>query len=93
MNPVSGEPSCAARRSGLLLDVALSVAGPLRIEGACKGRQGRVVTWLCKLGVRKDETLRAAFSSEGTYVDQHLWAIVGGLERARPGSFRNVRRG
>jgi RimJ/RimL family protein N-acetyltransferase len=33
-----------------------------------------------RLGARKEGTLGAAFTSKGTYVDQHLSAIVGGLE-------------
>jgi len=45
-----------------------------------------------RIGGRKAGTPRAAFVSDGTYADQHLWAIVGRLEWARPTSGGHVRR-
>jgi ribosomal-protein-alanine N-acetyltransferase len=76
----------------LMLDFSFHVVGVHRIEARATVDNQRSNMALRRLGARKEGTLRAAFISEGKYVDQHLWAIVSGLERARPGIFGNVRR-
>jgi ribosomal-protein-alanine N-acetyltransferase len=70
----------------LMLDFAFRVVGVHRIEARATVDNLRSNMALRRLGARKEGTLRAAFISEGKYVDQHLWAIVGGLEWPRPGS-------
>ena len=61
-------------------DLAFPVACPHRIEGRAALDNVRSNIALRRLGARKEGTLRAPFTSKGTYVDQHLSAIVGGLE-------------
>jgi hypothetical protein len=43
------------------------------------------------IGAANAGTPRSAFVSDRTYADQHLWAIVGRLEWARPKSGGHVR--
>jgi len=76
----------------LMLDFSFQVVGVHRIEARATVDNQRSNMALRRLGARKEGTLRAAFISEGKYVDQHLWAIVSGLERPRPGIFGDVRR-
>ena len=64
----------------LMLDFSFRVVGVHRIEARATVDNLRSNMALRRLGARKEGTLRAAFISEGKYVDQHLWAIVGGLE-------------
>jgi ribosomal-protein-alanine N-acetyltransferase len=76
----------------LMLDFAFHVVGVHRVEARATVDNLRSNMALHRLGARKEGTLRAAFISEGKYVDQHLWAIVGGLEWVRPKNLGKVRR-
>jgi ribosomal-protein-serine acetyltransferase len=68
----------------LLLDFAFHVVGVHRIEARARVDNLRSNMALRTLGARNEGTLRAAFICDGQFVDQHLWAIVGGLEWVRP---------
>jgi RimJ/RimL family protein N-acetyltransferase len=55
-----------------------------RIETRARVDNLRSNMALHTMGARHEGTLRAAFINDGHYVDQHLWAIVGGLDWVRP---------
>lgn len=76
----------------LICDFAFGVLGVHRIEARASIENLRGNAALRKIGARKEGRLRAAFLSEGRYVDQYLWSIVNGLDvvrrrecRTRPG--------
>jgi [ribosomal protein S5]-alanine N-acetyltransferase len=75
----------------LLLHFAFDVVGVHRIEVRATVDNPRSNMALRRLGARKEGTLRAAFVRDGKYIDQHLWAIVGGFERVRRVSVGNGR--
>jgi RimJ/RimL family protein N-acetyltransferase len=75
-----------------MLHSTFDVAVVYRIEQRATLENLRSNMALHRIGARKAGTRRAAFVSDGTYVDQNLWAIVGRLEWARPGSGGHVRR-
>jgi ribosomal-protein-alanine N-acetyltransferase len=62
--------------AGLLCDFAFRVLGVHRIEARASVRNARSNAALRKIGARKEGLLRAAFVSDGKYVNQNLWAIV-----------------
>ena len=81
--------------SGLFLEAArlvcgfaFDVIGVHRIEARASTENPRGNAALQKIGARKEGRLRAAFISDGRYVDQYLWAIVNEQHRSggRPGS-------
>lgn len=76
----------------LMLHFTFDVVGVHPIDGRATVDNQRSNMALLRLGARKEGMPRAACVCEGTYVDQHLWAIVGGLERVRPGSVGSVPR-
>jgi RimJ/RimL family protein N-acetyltransferase len=92
MDPAIWRTGLFSDAARLMLDFSFQVVGVHRIEARATVGNQRSNMALRRLGARKEGTLRAAFISEGKYVDQHLWAIVSGLERARPGIFGNARR-
>jgi ribosomal-protein-alanine N-acetyltransferase len=92
MDPAVWGTGLFSQAARLMLDFSFQIVGVHRIEARATVDNQRSNMALRRLGARKEGTLRAAFISEGKYVDQHLWAIVEGLERARPGSLGNVGR-
>jgi ribosomal-protein-alanine N-acetyltransferase len=64
----------------LLLDYAFCVIGVHRIEARAAVDNLRSNAALRKLNAQREGTLRAAFVCDGKLVDQHLWAIVQGLD-------------
>ena len=63
----------------LIRDFAFGVLGVHRIEARASIENPRGNAALRKMGARKEGRLRAAFLSDGRYVDQYLWSIVNGL--------------
>ena len=77
----------------LMCDFAFGVLVVHRIEARASVKNTRSNAALRKIGARKEGVLRAAFVCDGTYVNQHLWAIVAGPDsgpatRTRPGPDR-----
>jgi len=70
--------------AGLLLDYAFGVIGVHRIEARAAVDNERSNAALRRLNAHREGTLRAAFVCEGKLVDQHLWAIVRGLDGEWP---------
>ena len=68
--------------AALLLEFAFRVVGVHRIEARAAVTNARGNAALRKIGARREGLLRAAFFSDGRYVDQHLWAIL--ADPARP---------
>jgi RimJ/RimL family protein N-acetyltransferase len=64
----------------LVCDFAFGVLGVHRIEARASVENPRGNAALRKIGARKEGRLRAAFLSDGRYVDQYLWSIVNGLD-------------
>lgn len=64
----------------LMLDFAFRVVGVRRIEARAATDNDRSNAALRRLGARKEGTLRAAFARDGKLMDQHLWAIVRGID-------------
>lgn len=91
VDPAAWGTGLFSEAARLMLDFAFRVVGVHRIEARATVDNVRSNMALQKLGARKEGTLRAAFVCDGKYVDQHLWAFVGGLNGARPGSFGKVR--
>jgi ribosomal-protein-alanine N-acetyltransferase len=60
----------------LLCDFAFRVLRVHRIEARASVTNARSNAALRKIGARKEGVLRAAFVSDGKYVNQYLWAIV-----------------
>jgi [ribosomal protein S5]-alanine N-acetyltransferase len=74
--------------AGLLLDYAFRVIGVHRIEARAAVDNVRSNAALRRLNAHREGTLRAAFVCEGKLVDQHLWAIVRGLDGEWPQALR-----
>lgn len=68
----------------LICDFAFGVLGVHRIEARASIENPRGNAALRKIGARKEGRLRAAFLSDGRYVDQYLWSIVKGLDGGPP---------
>ena len=64
----------------LMLEFAFGIVGVHRIEARTSVDNVRSNMAMSRLGARKEGLLRAAFVSDGRHVDQHLWAIVSGLD-------------
>ena len=64
----------------LMLDFAFRFVGVQRIEARAATDNVRSNAALHRLGARKEGTLRAAFVRDGELMDQHLWAIVRGID-------------
>jgi ribosomal-protein-alanine N-acetyltransferase len=65
----------------LLLEFAFGIVGVQRIEARTSVDNVRSNMAMSRLGARKEGVLRAAFVCDGKHVDQHLWAIVAGLDK------------
>jgi len=73
MDPAVWAPGCS--RDGVRLhDFALRAAWAHRVEARRRAANLRSNMALRMFGARKEGTLRAAFISDGTNVDRHLWA-------------------
>jgi RimJ/RimL family protein N-acetyltransferase len=66
-----------------LLDFAFDRVGVHRLEARAVSANGRGNGALAKLGARREGTLRQAFRSGDTYLDQSLWTILAGEWRRR----------
>ena len=65
-----------AAAAALVRDFAFSVLGAHRIEARASVENVRGNAALRKMGAQQEGRLRAAFISDGRYVDQYLWALV-----------------
>ena len=64
----------------LMIDFAIGSMGVHRIEARTAVDNVRSNVAMSRLGARKEGVLRAAFVSGGRYEDQHLWALVAGVD-------------
>jgi len=80
MDPTAWGTGLFSEAARLMLDFAFHVVGVQRIEARAATDNVHSNAALRRLGARKEGTLRAAFVRDGKYVDQHLWAIVRGLD-------------
>ena len=64
----------------LMLDFAIGIMGVHRIEARTAVDNVRSNVAMSRLGARKEGVLRGAFVSGGRYEDQHLWALVAGID-------------
>ena len=64
----------------LMLDFAVGIMGVHRIEARTAVDNVRSNVAMSRLGARNEGVLRAAFVSGGRYEDQHLWALVAGVD-------------
>jgi ribosomal-protein-alanine N-acetyltransferase len=64
----------------LVIEFATEVLGVHRIEARTSVGNARSNAALRKIGARREGVLRAAFIHNGKCEDQHLWAIVRGLD-------------
>lgn len=76
----------------LLFEFAFGVVGVHRIEARTAVDNVRSNMAMSRLGARKEGILRAAFVCGEQYVDQHLWALVAGLDAGVGSSVRDHRR-
>jgi ribosomal-protein-alanine N-acetyltransferase len=60
----------------LLLEFAFDIVKVHRVESRVAVTNARGSAALKKIGARQEGVLRAAFASDGHYVDQSLWAIL-----------------
>jgi RimJ/RimL family protein N-acetyltransferase len=88
MDPASWGTGLFFDAAGLLLDYAFRVIGVHRIEARAAVDNVRSNAALRRLGAHREGTLRAAFVCDGKLVDQHLWAIVRGLDGEWPQALR-----
>jgi ribosomal-protein-alanine N-acetyltransferase len=77
LHPAWWSTGLFAEAAGLVCDFAFRVLGTHRIEARASAENPRGNAALRKIGARKEGRLRAAFVSQGRYIDQYLWAIVG----------------
>jgi ribosomal-protein-alanine N-acetyltransferase len=75
----------------LVCDFAFGTLGVHRIEARASVENPRGNAALRKIGARKEGRLRAAFMSDGRYVDQYLWSIVNGSSTHVPSPAASVR--
>jgi RimJ/RimL family protein N-acetyltransferase len=92
LDPAAWGTGLFSEAAPLLLDCAFRVIGVHRIEARTTVDNVRSNMALRKLGARQEGTLRAAFVRDGKSVDQHVWAIVGGLDGGWPQPGGNVSR-
>ncbi len=64
----------------LMIDFAIGSMGVHRIEARTAVDNVRSNVAMSRLGARREGVLRAAFVSGGRYEDQHLWALVAGVD-------------
>jgi ribosomal-protein-alanine N-acetyltransferase len=75
----------------LMCDFTFRVLGVHRIEARTAVNNSRGNAALHKIGAQKEGVLRGAFVCDGQYVDQHLWAIVAGLDHGPAARTRHGR--
>jgi len=85
MDPAAWGTGLFSDAARLMLDFAFQVVGVQRIEARATIDNARGNAALHRLGARKEGTLLGAFVRDGRSVDQHLWAIVSGVDRLPPG--------
>lgn len=76
MDPDAWGTGIFSPAAALLLEFAFHVVKVHRVEARASVTNGRGNAALKKLGARQEGLLRAAFISDGQYVDQNLWAIL-----------------
>jgi ribosomal-protein-alanine N-acetyltransferase len=65
----------------LMADFAFKAVGVHRIEIRVSVGNARSNAALEKIGAQKEGLLRESFVHDGVYEDQHLWALVKGIDR------------
>lgn len=76
MDPVHWGKGIFSEAAQLMLKFAFDIVKVHRIEARVAVSNARGSAALQKIGARREGILRAAFISDGHYVDQYLWAIL-----------------